>query len=218
MQSLPVSGRGGPARGSLQPRRELHPSVSILIIIIVIISTILRGWDALPDSYGMRVPPCPSPTTFPTGQLQPRGPEGCSFSQVGWRGELGGPVRSPRSSRLSWQLLIAWGMAHGTRLCSRCCQGRDGLSAPELEPRPVGACSAPSVISNSQDWQVGQAPGRGRAVPDSKGKLRHSPAERRAGCSPAWLTWRCQPRCAVSPELGSALCQPGRTAGSGVLQ
>lgn len=162
MPSLPVSGRGGAARGSLQPCRELHPPLSIIIIIIitVIISSIPAASglgraaglprDAPPGAaaeprrprHGAsptlpQTPECPGPHDIINGA--PRDAVG-SFSQVGGRGELRAPVCSPRSTKPSWHLLTAWGRAYSTWLCPRRCQHQDGLNAPELEPRPTGAC------------------------------------------------------------------------------
>lgn len=103
---------------------------------------------------------------------------------------------------------------HEAQLASPHCPGKGSqhMAVPQTLPAPgqaersrAGAQtrkslpSALSVISNSQDWQVGQAPGRAWAMPDSKGKPRHSPVlvlgTGEGGVAvPAWLIWRCQPQ------------------------
>lgn len=61
---------------------------------------------------------------------------------------------------------------------------------------------------------MGQDPGRAWAMPDIKGKLRHSPAlmlgtgEGRVA-APAWLTWRCQ-LLELCPAVLLALSRQGR--------
>lgn len=150
----------GAARGSLQPRRELHPPLSITIITIIIVITapsspLPRGRDAL----GCESHPAPAPECahgISNGAGPAPGPRGMQLQPSGMGGELRGPVLREARSPAGISSLPGNGSQHtavlpapgwaewpgdGTRgiaLCSLCDQQFPGSAGGAGSRKSVG--------------------------------------------------------------------------------